>query len=579
MLSAVFALAVALQAPPQSSFTPIESLARPTGALASPITLSMQSVPLGDALTQLAQRAKLTFAFDRTAEGMEQLVSMRFDAVPAATALRRVLDGSRFRALVGPNDQVVIARRSPTTDTSSTSGGGASPQEPLRLSGFVRSAASREVIRYAQVLIDSGAARRAANEEGFYSIALHAGRHRVRVRAIGYAPFDTTIDLVSSRVLDVSLKAVDTQLAAVAVVVQSPDRPDLDPLTPDMSVVRLDLRAVRLVPPVLGEPDPIRSLALLPGVSLTSDASTSFSVRGGQTDQNLIQLDEATIYNPSHVFGFLSTFNTDAVDDVTLYKGAIPARFGGRLSSVVDVRQREGNANEFRGAASIGLLASRAVVEGPLPARRGSYMVAARRSYADLFLPLAPDSTIRDDRAYFYDVNAKANLRLGETGALMASAYAGRDVFSNANSFAARWGNRAATLRWNQAFAGRLFSKATIAWADYAYGLNFSIEARDSALWKAGITSVEFKLDEQVHLARAGVLEFGLHLQGQEFRPGTISAHGAASLIQSRSIARRSGFTSAAYVGHEVELGSRLALRYGVRYVDFRRLGATTVYR
>lgn len=218
-------LAVALQTPTQGGFSPIESLARPSGALGSPLTLTLQSRSLGDALTQIAQRAKLAFAFDRTAEGMEQQVSVRFDAVPVATAIQRLLDGSRFRALVGPDGQVVIARRaSDARPVTTPSADGRTPQEPLRLSGYVRSAASREVIRYAQVMIDSGVARRTANEEGFYSIALNAGRYRVRVRAIGFAPFDTTVDLTTSRVLDVSLLAVETRLAAVAVVVQSPDR-------------------------------------------------------------------------------------------------------------------------------------------------------------------------------------------------------------------------------------------------------------------------------------------------------------------------------------------------------------------
>ena len=282
----------------------------------------------------------------------------------------------------------------------------------VRLSGYVRSGTSREVVRYALVAADNEPARSQSNEDGYYFLLLDKGAHRVRVRALGFAPLDTMITLDASRVLDLILTPATVQLASVAVQADR-EAAQVDPKTPEMSVARLDLKTIRQAPSVLGEIDPIRSLTLLPGVSRSSDASTAFSVRGGSADQNLILLDESTIYNPAHILGFLSVFNSDAIDDVTLYKGAIPARLGGRLSSVVDIRQREGNANEFAGSVNIGLLASRAAFEGPLPADRGSFLVAARRSYADLFLKAASNPDLRDNVAYFYDVNAKMNIRAG----------------------------------------------------------------------------------------------------------------------------------------------------------------------
>jgi len=472
----------------------------------------------------------------------------------------------------------VPAQKNSAPVTPPDSASPAQQQDLWRLSGFVRSAASGEVIRHAQLAVD-GLVRRETNVEGFFSLSLAAGVHRLRVRGIGFAPVDTTVDLAADAVRDFSLAIQQYRLATVAVKATSVDRPDLDPFTPDMSVVRLDLKAVKMAPLMLGESDPIRSLALLPGVSLSSDASTAFSVRGGQADQNLILLDESTIYNPSHVLGILSTFNTDAVDDVTLYKGAIPSKFGGRLASVVDVRQREGNAIAFHGAASIGLLASRLLLEGPLPAKHGSYMIAARRSYADVFLGLAKDTAVRNNTVYFYDLNAKGNVRIGATGMLMASGYLGRDQFTIPGLFGAGWGNKAATLRWNQAFGGRLFSKVTSAWADYSYRLAFAIVTRDSLRWTAGISSNDFKIDEQLHLKRAGVLEFGAQLTAQEFRPGTIMPTGAQSLIQGRVGESRFARTSALYLGHEVDLGSRVSVRYGARYAGFQRLGRATILK
>ncbi|MBC8089462.1 MAG: TonB-dependent receptor [Phycisphaerae bacterium] len=559
-----------------AGFHSIDSTRIPRGAMSTPVTLNLTAQPLGTVLAELARLATISFAFERTQSGMEQPVTLHVQQQPVTTALSRVLRGTAFSALLGPGDQVVIVRRPPTVPDGP---GKPTEQERLRLSGYVRSQASHEVLRHALITADGDVVRRESNEEGFYVLMLEPGLHRLRIRSLGYVLKDTTITLTNHTQLDFSLATRQVQLATVSVQASTTERADLDPRLPDMSVVRLDLKALKLVPPVLGEPDPIRSLALLPGVSLSSDASTAFSVRGGQTDQNLILLDEATIYNPSHILGFLSTFNTDAVDDVTLYKGAIPSKFGGRLSSVVDIRQREGNANRFQGTASIGLLASRLALEGPLPGKRGSYMVAGRRSYADLFLGLSSDSVVRESEAYFYDLNAKVNFRLGTTGALMASGYLGNDRFSSALDFGADWGNKSATLRWNQAFGGRLFSKVTTAWADYSYRLNFSIETSDSLRWTAGIRSIDFKVDEQWHLARGGVLEFGGQLTAQEFRPGSITPSGASSQIQARTIETRRGLTSALYVGHEIELGSRVSARYGLRFAQFNRRGQATIYR
>jgi hypothetical protein len=362
---------------------------------------------------------------------------------------------------------------------------------------------------------------------------------------------------------------------------KSDDRPDLDPKTPDMSVVRLDLAATRLMPPLLGEVDPIRTLTMLPGVTTASDATTAIVVRGGGADQNLVQLDEATVYSPSHILGFISTFNADAIDDVTLYKGAIPVKFGGRLSSVVDVRQREGNANEFEGKASIGLLSSRAIVEGPLIAKqRGSWMLAARRSYADLFTALASDSNVRQSRAYFYDVNAKASLRLGQTGSLMLSGYAGRDNFNQAaQRFGAGWGNVSATLRWNQAFANRLFSKVSATVSEYDYLIRFTFAAIESAKFNATIGSASVRVDESLQLSNTQRLEFGGELIDHRFSPGTVGPRGAdTTKVRRRSIETRHGYMGALYLGHEAELGARLAVRYGVRWAGFDRIGRGTRY-
>lgn len=445
---------------------------------------------------------------------------------------------------------------------------------PVRLSGTVRRADTREVVRHARFLAD-GVPATESNEDGVFFLRLAPGTHRIAVRAIGLAPLDTTIDARADGTLDLALARVTVTLAQVRVTTEVKPR-DVDPRSLDMSVATLDLQTLRTVPAVLGEVDPVRSLTLLPGVSSSSDFTTAFNVRGGSADQNLILLDEATIYNPAHVLGFLSVFNADAVDDATLFKGAIPPRFGGRLSSVVDLRQREGNANEFAGRATVGLLASRIALEGPLPGR-SSWLVAARRSYADLFARASSDPDLRDNVAYFYDVNAKLTRPLGGGSSLVASGYLGRDRFSSGETFAAGWGNVSGTLRWNQVVRDRLYSKVTLAASDYDYRLEFPI-GEDSAFWTARIRSLDLKVDETLHSGDGHRLEFGAQGTLHGFRPGEVAPRGDATLTPKR-VPPRTAMAGALYLGEERELGSRWAVRYGARLSAFARVGAAIVYQ
>ena len=546
-------------------------------ALTAPVTLDATQQPLGEILAGIARQSRVAFAADLAQPGMEVRRSLTVKDLPVRIVIVRLLTGTPFRAVLSPAGQIMVVRI-PVAGTDEPQNMARTPR--VRVSGYVRSAASGELLRHALVTADGDAVRVESNDDGFYALVLPQGTHRLRVRAIGFAPIEAPVTLSANLSRDFLLQVRSVTLAAVKVEAdrQRDDRPDLDPRTPDMSVVRLDLAAIKLLPAVLGEPDPIRSLTLLPGVSLSSDASTAFSVRGGAADQNLFLLDEATVYNPSHILGFLSTFNADAVDNVTLYKGAIPAKFGGRLSSVVDVRQREGNANEFHGSASLGLLSGRGLIEGPLPRKAGSYMIAARRTWADAFTGLASDTAIRNTTAYFYDVNAKTNLRLGATGAVLLSAYLGRDRFAGTGGFGAGWGNRAVTLRWNQAVRSSLFSKFTAAWGDYDYGLSIVTGTRDSIRWNSRIASVTAKLDETWYLSPTNTIEFGAEITSQGIRPGDLIPVGADNAYVRRSVQRRNTILPAAWVGQELSIGPKVSVRYGLRAAGYARRGPATVY-
>jgi hypothetical protein len=551
-------------------------------ALNTLVSVSVHQQPLHVVLADIARQARLSWAADRTLPGMDRPATLIVSRVTARVALQQLLADTPLRAVVSPSGQVVIVRRVPVAPSPAAVPLPQPDARRERLSGFVRSAASNEVVRRAVITIDSVAFARQTNEEGFYALQLPIGRHVVSVRALGFAPFDTVITLAGPTTRDFVLRASNVVLSEVKIAARRRDeRPDLDPNVPDMSVVRLDLKATRLIPPLLGEVDPIRTLTLLPGVSTSSDASTAISVRGGAFDQNLIQLDEATLYNPTHIAGFLSTFNSDAVDDVTLYKGAIPARFGGRVSSVVDVRQREGNSNEFQGNASVGLLSTRAIVEGPLFGKgRGSWLVAGRRSYADAFLAASSDTAINDNRAYFYDLNAKATVRLGQSGSLVTSGYVGRDFFAQKSlGFNIGWGNRSAMIGWNQAIANRLFSKVTATTSGYEFLGRFRFEPADSAQFRTRILSGLLRVDETLQLTSRQRLEFGAEYTAFRIEPGAVAPRGDTVELRPRRIERRHARAIAGYLGHEIELTDRLGVRYGIRWAGFDRIGPGTTYR
>ncbi|MGV3709907.1 MAG: TonB-dependent receptor [Gemmatimonas sp.] len=558
-----------------AGFTVLDANAPVSGALAAIVSIDLRNQTRSTVLAEIARQANLSFVADRSLPGMEVTISLSLQKVTAKAAILKLIEGAPLRALVNTNGQVVLVRSVASDD----SGSPPAAERSERLSGFVRSASSGEVLRRATIRVDEDVQVRQSNEEGFYALVLAVGSHRLRIRAIGFAPLDTTVDVRERVQIDFALKAQERVLSTVQVQASRDERVDLDPRSPQMSVVKLDMTAARAVPPVLGEVDPVRTLTLLPGVATTSDASTAFSVRGGGVDQNLILLDESTIYNPSHILGFLSTFNADAIDDVMLYKGGIPARFGGRLSSVVDIRQRDGNSQEFKGNASVGLLSSRAILEGPLPRERGSWMIAGRRSYADAFLAASSDTAIQKTTAYFYDLNAKTNFRIGKNGTFIASGYLGRDEFGqNSEGFGAGWGNRATTLRWNQAIGGRLYSKVTGAWSIYDYMLRFRLEPDDSVRWSANIQSADFKVDETFHLTGSQKLEFGGEWTRNLFRPGKVRTFGDTANLSPIEVEPRYGITRAAYIAHEFELGSRIGMQYGVRLADFARVGVATRY-
>ena len=336
--------------------------------------------------------------------------------------------------------------------------------------------------------------------------------------------------------------------------------------TPQMSVNSLSASSIKQIPVVFGESDVIKAITLLPGVSSAGEGAAGFNVRGGAADQNLILLDEATIFNSSHLFGLFSVFNPDAIKSLKLYKGGIPAKYGGRVASVLDIYQKEGNKNEFHANGGIGLVASRMLLEGPLKKGSGSFLLGGRATYAHLFLPLFDIDNI----AYFYDLNTKLSYKLDPKNKIYLSGYFGRDVFNVSESFENTYGNTVVNFRWNHLFSDRLFSNLSLIYSDYYYGLNLNFVGFE---WNSGIQNMNIKYDFKQYISDRYKLEYGVHSTYYRFNPGIISPNGPESGINKEELTNKFAFENAVYIDVNQQVTDRLAISYGARLSTFLRLG------
>jgi len=439
------------------------------------------------------------------------------------------------------------------------------------LSGYVRDAATGEELIGVNIVIPELAVGTSTNVYGYYSISVPPGQYQVEFQFLGFETASQKIDLTADKKLNLELKESATTLEEVEV---TSERSDRNVSSVEMSVAKLSTKEIAKVPQLLGETDIIRTLTLLPGVTTVGEGSNGFNVRGGAADQNLILLDEAPVYNSSHLFGFFSIFNADAVKDVKLYKGGIPAEYGGRLSSVVDVRQKDGNKKEFAAEGGIGLLSSRLLVEGPIKKDEASFMVAGRRSYVDLFLGLSNDPDISQNVLYFYDINAKLNWQLSPKDKIYLSGYFGRDVFGIRNLFNFDWGNGTGSLRWNHLFSDKLFTNTTLVYSDYAYSIGTPEDDVNFFKLTSRIQNYHLKHAYSYFISPRHQLDFGFEGIYYTFRPGKIVANQLPDPIL---LQREYAVEPNLYISHEWKVNERLKLQYGLRYSSFYKVGKQNV--
>lgn len=436
-------------------------------------------------------------------------------------------------------------------------------QEKYTISGTIYDNSSNETLIGVSVYFPELNAGTTTNEYGFYSITLPEGTYQAQISYLGFSTIIETIQLTQKITKNFKLKEESESLDEI--VIES-NIEKLNVRTPQMSVNKLNASTIKQIPVVLGEADVIKSIILLPGVTSAGEGASGFNVRGGAADQNLILLDEAIVFNSSHLFGFFSVFNPDVIKDIRLFKGGIPAKYGGRLSSVLDIYQKEGNSKDLKITGGVGLISSRLLIEGPIKEEKVSFLIGGRSSYAHLFLPLFDN----DNTAYFYDLNTKINYRINDRNSLFFSGYFGKDVFGVSENFVNDYGNQVANLRWNHLFSNKLFSNLSLIYSDYFYGLTLDFVGFE---WDSGITNYNLKYDFNHFVSDKLKLSYGINNIYTRFNPGNIIPNREDSGIVAEKLIDKYANEFAAYIDAEHKISDKFRLQYGFRFSNFTRLG------
>lgn len=449
-----------------------------------------------------------------------------------------------------------------------------SAQDNFTISGHVKDEASGEELIGANVYVEEIESGSITNVYGFYSITLPKGKYNLMYSFIGYEPIKKEVSLQSDTKMNIELKNSDETIEEVKVTAERRDRNVQDI---EMSTTKLPIKTIQRIPALMGEVDVIKSIQLLPGVQSGGEGSIGYYVRGGGVDQNLILLDEATVYNASHLGGLFSVFNQDAVKDVKLYKGGIPAEYGGRLSSLLDVRMKDGNSREFTGSGGIGILSSRLTLEAPIIEDRWSFIASGRRTYADLFFPLTKDSAVRQSKAFFYDFNLKTNYRLNDNNRFFLSGYFGNDVARFGKDFSFGYGNATATVRWNHLYGERLFSNLTLIYSQFDYNIGMP-ESVTSFDWVSQIKDYSVKYDYTFYINPANTMKFGIGSIYHTFSPGEMRNLGEESIFTELDLPENHALEHSAFIANEHDVTTELTLQYGLRFSAFQNIGSATFY-
>ena len=447
-------------------------------------------------------------------------------------------------------------------------------QNKHTISGYVKDAKTGEEMIGASVQIKELASTGTyTNAYGFYSITVPDGNYNVIAQFIGYEPISVQINLRQNIKQEFSLGEKISELKEVVITAEKKNE-NISKI--DMGVEKMVMKEIKNVPVLMGEKDVLKTLQLTPGVKSAGEGNSGFYVRGGAADQNLILLDEATVYNASHLLGFFSVFNSDAIKDVTLYKGSQPAEYGGRLSSVLDIRMKDGNDKAFGVEGGIGVISSRLKIEGPIVKNKGSFTMSGRRTYADLFLLFSRDTIVNKSILYFYDLNAKANYDINKNNRIFLSGYFGKDVFGFAERFSLDWGNATGTLRWNHLYNDKLFSNTSLIYSNYDYNIHLNFGTTKGVIISR-IRNLNLKQDYQYFIRSNSTVRFGFNSIYHKIIPGVVTLE-SNSRISELNLSNKHAWENALYASGEYKPFSFLILEFGIRFSAFSVVGPGNFY-
>ncbi|MBE9509721.1 MAG: TonB-dependent receptor [Bacteroidetes bacterium] len=530
------------------------------------ITIEFSEIPFYKVLDSIAEQSNISFSYNPKKIPTHSLVSVKAIEKPVSEILDDLLKEMRIRYFV-VEEQIVLKMLEQMKDEKKV-------RESFTLNGYIRDVTSGEILVGATVVSVDPVQGTISNGYGFYSITLPEGLYSIRFSFLGYSCIEKEIKLFGDKILDIELEE-DTSMLDEVVIRADENLPEIQ--KSQMGKVNIHPHDVQDMPALMGEVDVLKSLQSVPGINFFSDGSTLFYVRGGNKDQNLILLDEAPVYNPAHLLGFFSVFIPDAVKDIKVYKGNLPSQHGGRLSSLIDIKTKDGNMRHFGVSGNMGLIASRLSVEGPIIKDKSSFFVSGRRSYLKLYL-INDNPDLND--LYFSDLYGKMNFRINRNNRLFFSGYYGKDYFrtssSDQNSSGINWGNLVGAIRWNHLFNDRLFSNTTLYASKYDYFLVTSYEKKYQ--WNSHIANIGFKSDFTWYIRPESTLRFGIKFGGNNYNPGNFEMGDIPEGTYFPLVPRKNSQDFALYVSHEHQLSDRISLQYGFRLTTWENIGESVEY-
>ncbi|WP_089333266.1 TonB-dependent receptor [Hymenobacter mucosus] len=555
--------------------TPYRFYYTPTAVDSLTITVQAQNQPLQEVLTLALQQTILRFAIDEhnrvfvtTGNPVQLTLSDNFfqPEKDEAASTDPVASDNPL-----PGNSIRTARTSAfrlyDIGTGSSTG-------KATLAGRLREVKNGEPVVGATIYSEALKVGASTDQFGLYSLTLPVGRHELTIRGIGIKNTKRQVMLRGDGKLDIETEEDITTLREVVIEAEK----DRNVAGLQMGVERLDIKTMRQVPTAFGETDVLRVVLTLPGVKSVGEGNTGLNVRGGATDQNLILFNDATVYNPSHLFGFFSAFNPDVIKSVELYKSAIPAKYGGRLSSVLDIATRDGNKKKFSGSGGVGPLTSRLTLEGPIVKDKTSFIVGGRTSYSDWILHLLPNESFKQSSASFYDVSAHISHEINEKNALYLTAYLSTDKFQLASDTAYRYRNQNASLKWRHTFSNKLYGVLTGAMSTYEYNITSKRDVSTASRLTYDIKQYNVQADFSYVLNTKHNIDFGGSSVLYHVSPGGLAPSGTESLITQDVLPREQGVESALYVSDRIDVSPRLSVSLGLRYSLYTALGPREVY-